>query len=223
MVNWIKKIFYNKYLMAIVSVIISIGIFVTIAYYYGKNNNKDANTKYAYEVIQQESVLSYNEYKSRLVKEVKAYIDSIAPTSSLNAYAVVQMAEKYDLDVKFVLAQGHLESHFGTSGIAAKTNSVFNVGAYDNLSADSINGRYKYKHPDFSIEPYMQLLYNEYISGSKTELDLMAKYVNKNGKRYSSSPNYEKDLFTLYTNIDKSTDITELQGEMRRYKIISGT
>ena len=68
----------------------------------------------------------------------------------------------------------------------------------------------------------MQLLYKDYITATKTELDLMAKYVNKNGKRYSSNVNYENDLLNLYKRIDKATRITELQGEMRRYKIISG-
>ena len=177
---------------------------------------------YPFEVMRHEAELSYNEYKSRLVKEVTHYIDSIAPTSSLNGYAIVDNCEKYDLDIKFVLAQGQIESHFGTTGLAIKTNSVFNVGAYDKLTLEQVNGKYKYKHPDYSIEPYMKLLYQSYISGSKTELDLMGKYVNKNGQRYSSNVNYEKDMLNLYAKIDKETNISELQGEVRRYKIICG-
>ncbi len=177
---------------------------------------------YPFEVMKHEAELSYNQYKSDLVEEVKDYIDSIAPTSSLNGYAVVELCEKYDLDIKFVLAQGQLESHFGTTGMAIKTNSVFNVGAYDKLTIEQINGKYKYKHPDHSIEPYMKLLYKDYITGSKTELDLMTKYVNKNGKRYSSNTNYERDMLNLYQKIDKETNISELQGEMRRYRIILG-
>lgn len=177
---------------------------------------------YPFEVMQHEAELAYNENKSLLVKEVKCYIDSVAPTSSLNGYAVVDYCEKYDLDVKFVLAQGQLESHFGTTGMAIKTNSVFNVGAYDKLTIEQVNGKYKYKHPDHSIEPYMRLLYQSYIKGNKTELDLMANYVNKEGKRYSSNSNYEKDMLNLYTKIDKQTDISNLQGEMRRYRIILG-
>lgn len=188
-----------------------------------QQNEQEKLKNYPFEVMQHEAVLSYNQYKSELVKEVKAYIDSVAPTSSLTGYAIVDYSEKYDLDIKFVLAQGQIESHFGTTGMAIKTNSVFNVGAYDSRSYEKINGKFKYKHPDFSIEPYMQLLYKEYITGSKTELDLMAKYINKNGQRYSSNTNYENDLLNLYKTIDKSTRITELQGEMRRYKIISGS
>ena len=68
----------------------------------------------------------------------------------------------------------------------------------------------------------MKLLYRDYISGSKTELDLMGKYVNKYGKRYSSNTNYENDMLKLYTKIDKETNISHLQGEVRRYKIICG-
>ena len=188
-----------------------------------QQNEQEKLKNYPFEVMQHEAVLSYNQYKSELVKEVKAYIDSVAPTSSLTGYAIVDYSEKYDLDIKFVLAQGQIESHFGTTGMAIKTNSVFNVGAYDSRSYEKINGKFKYKHPDFSIEPYMQLLYKEYITGSKTELDLMAKYINKNGQRYSSNTNYENDLLNLYKSIDKLTRITELQGEMRRYKIISGS
>lgn len=178
--------------------------------------------QYPFEIMKHEAELAYNENKSKLVREVNHYIDSVAPSSNLTGYAVVDMAEKYDLDIKFVLAQGQIESHFGTTGMALKTNSVFNVGAYDNLKFENINGKFKYKHPDFSIEPYMQLLYKNYITGSKTELDLMAKYVTSGGKRYSSNVNYEREILELYKSIDSHTDISALQGEVRRFKIICG-
>jgi len=106
--------------------------------------------------------------------------------------------------------------------MAAKTNSVFNVGAFDGDTYEQIQGRYKYKHPDYSIEPYIRLLYKDYIGGKRTELDLLAKYVNKNGKRYASGPDYENKLLALFKKIDETTNINYLQGEMRRYKIICG-
>ena len=219
------KDFFKKHLK-VICICICVMIFVfwvieairSIQY----QNEQEKLKNYPFEVMKHEAVLSYNQYKSELVKEVKAYIDSVAPTSNLTGYAVVDYSEKYDLDIKFVLAQGQIESHFGTTGMALKTNSVLNVSAYDSASYDNINGKFKYKHPDYSIEPYMRLLYRDYITGTKTELDLMAKYINKNGKRYSSNTNYENDLLNLYKSIDKTTRITELQGEMRRYKIISG-
>lgn len=204
---------------------IAIGTIVTttcIVRYEVERVEERRMAEYPFEIMRHEAVLSYSQYKSQLIKEVKNYIRKVAPTSSLNAYAVVTCCEKYDLDVKFVLAQGQIESHFGTTGMAVKTNSVFNVGAYDKRAFENINGKFKYKHPDHSIEPYMQLLYTDYITSTKTELDLMAKFVNKKGQRYSSNSNYEKELFELYRKINLETCISELQGEMRRYKIISG-
>ena len=153
---------------------------------------------YPFELMRQEAELSYSENKGKLVKVVDDYIKTNAPNSSLSGYCIVTNCEKYDLDIKFVLAQGQVESGFGTKGLAVKTNSVFNVGAYDNKTYEEVNGKYKYKHPDFSVEPYMQLLYKDYISGTTTELDLLAKYVNKNGKRYATNPNYERDLLIVY-------------------------
>lgn len=177
---------------------------------------------YPFEVMKHEAELSYNEFKCELVKTTNAYIDSVAPTSGLNGYSIVDYCEQYDLDIKFVLAQGQIESHFGTTGMAVKTNSVFNVGAFDGVAYENIRGRYKYKHPDYSIEPYILLLYKDYIGGKKTELDLLGKYVNKNGQRYSSNGDYERKMMALYKKIDETTKITYLQGEMRRYKIICG-
>lgn len=177
---------------------------------------------YPYEVMRHEAELSYNEYKSKLVKEVRHYIDSVAPSSSLNAYAVVDLCERYDMDIKFVLAQGQIESHFGTTGMAKKTNSIFNVGAFDKFTIYQVNNRYKYRHPDHSIEPYIRLLYRDYIVENKTELDLMGRYVNRKGQRYSSNTNYETELLKLYRKIDKTTKISNLQSCMRRYKIICG-
>ena len=213
------KSFLVKCAILLVTIFAAFGIIKIVDYYL----EKFKLSYYPFEIMRHEAQLSYNEYKSELVKEVKNYIDSVAPTSSLNAYALVEACEKYDLDIKFVLAQGQIESHFGTTGMAIKTNSVFNVGAYDNLRYEEINGKYKYRHPDYSIEPYMRLLYRDYITGTKTELDLMVKFVNKNEKTYSSNPNYERALLNLFKKIDNSTNMTRLQGEIRRFKIISGS
>ena len=206
-------------------VLIAVFCFVLGAFVYKNVNDyleQQRLENYPFEVMKHEAELFYNEFKCELVKATKAYIDSVAPTSGLNAYTLVDLCEQYDLDIKFVLAQGQVESQFGTTGMAVKTNSVFNVGAFDSKTYSAINGRYKYKHPDYSIEPYILLLYKDYIVGKKTELDLLDKYVNKNGKRYATGPNYENKLMALYKKINETTNITYLQSEMRRYKIICG-
>ena len=219
-----KKFFRSHKAILVKAFLFTVGIF--ILFLIGVRSvkaYKDYTLRnYPFEIMRNESELCYSENKSLLVKEVNHYIDSVAPTSNLTGYAIVDKCEKYDLDIKFVLAQGQLESHFGTTGMAAKTNSVFNVGAYDQMSYEQIGGKYKYRHPDKSIEPYMKLLYRDYITGSKTEQDLMGKYVNKKGQRYASNPNYENDLLAIYEKIEKTTKISYLQGEMRRYRIICG-
>ena len=65
-----------------------------------KNYEEKRLMNYPFEVMKHEAELSYNEYKSELVKVVKNYIDSVAPTSNLNGYAIVDKCEKYDLDIK---------------------------------------------------------------------------------------------------------------------------
>lgn len=199
-----------------------ITLIVFIVLLYKDYKEQERINGYPFEIMRQEAELAYNENKSQLVKIVDDYIQNSAPTSSLTGYCIVTNCEKYDLDIKFVLAQGQVESNFGTRGLATKTNSVFNVGAYDGKTYEEINGKFKYKHPDFSVEPYMQLLYKDYITGTKTELDLMKKYVNKGGKRYASNENYENDVLNIYQQIEELTNISELQGEMKRYKIILG-
>ncbi len=146
-----------------------------------------------------------------LISEVDAYIQTIAPGSNLSGCAVVDACLKHNMDIVFVLAQGQKESHFGTAGVARKTNSVFNVMSYDNRSADEILTRgHGYAHPDQSVEPYIHLIRNDYMVDGKTEQDLLTCFVNKNGHRYASNPHYEESLQRLYNKIDSTTRISEL-------------
>ena len=165
-----------------------------------------------------EAELKYWECKSELVTEIQNYIDSVAPTSNLRAYNLVQASEKYVIDVKFMLAQAHIESHFGTKGLARRTNSVWNVLAFDSLSYDKISKKGKYPHPNASIEPYCELLVGNYLV-NKSEHDLMEKFLNKHGKRYASDVNYELRLNHQYEEIKNNTKIDSLQDKLLYYKV----
>lgn len=172
---------------------------------------------YAYDCIM-EAELQYWDYKYQLVNEVQNYITTIAPTSNLRGYAIVEECEKYNVDICFVLAQGEIESHFGTKGIAAKINSVFNVGIYDGLSVQEIGEKYKCNYPNESIEPYLKLLNERYLV-NKTEQDLMKKFVDKDGKRYASNPNYETMISERYKFITENTKIIEYHNIMKNWAI----
>ena len=167
--------------------------------------------------------LAYQGAKDALVVEVDKYIQTIAPGSCLNGIVLVEQCLKYDVDIRLALVQGHCESHFGTKGLAAKTNSVFNVGAYDGLSAKQImkNG-HCYTHPDHSVEPYLKLLTTKYLVDGKTEMDLLDKFVDAGGHRYASNKNYEAHLLEKFSQIDSVANISQAMLEYKRYKILSG-
>lgn len=172
---------------------------------------------YAYDCLK-EAEITYWDYKAALINEVQNYINNIAPNSNLRGYALVEECERYNIDLCFVLAQGEIESHFGTKGIASKLNSVFNVGIYDGKTAEEIDNKYKFDYPNESIEPYLKLL-NERYFVNKTEQDLMKEFVDINGNRYASNPNYENMISDKYKYITENTKITEYHDMMKSWAI----
>lgn len=182
-----------------------------------------SKTDYQYHIHQDRMELAYQGAKDVLVQEVDKYIQTVAPGSCLNGITLVDACLEYDVDIKFALVQGHCESHFGTKGIASKTNSVFNVCAFDGLSASQImkNG-HGYSHPDHSVVPYLKLLTTKYLVDGKTEQDMFDKFVDVGGHRYASNKNYEAHLLSTYEKVDSIANITAAYKEYRRLKIIVG-
>ena len=162
--------------------------------------------------------LKYYETKSQLVDEVQNYINTVAPTSDLRACVLIDACEKYNIEVKFVLAQGEIESHFGTKGLASKTNSVWNVGAYDGYYYSNIMTIHKYPHPNMSIEPYLKLLYNKYLT-YETEEGLLRNFVDHDGNRFASDKNYEERLSYKYKYIGNNTRIDSLSSQLNYWRI----
>lgn len=161
------------------------------------------------------NIIEYTDsVKTQLINEVDTYINTIAPSSKLDGEIVVDKCCEYNVDIAFVLAQGQIESHFGTTGTARKTNSVFNVGAYDGYSASKqrANG-FGFSHPNESVEPYLILLTNNYLVNGKTINDLMISYINYLGMRYASDTRYEYMLRSVYNKINSKTNINSLFNE----------
>ena len=183
-------------------------------------NNRIENNNYSCRVYRDKIELKYQSSKSQVVEEVDKYIKQFAPTSTLNAITLFELCEEYDIDIKFALAQGHIESHFGTKGMAKKTNSVFNVFAFDGETFHKISKKGKYEHPDYSIEPYLNLIRSNYLIDEKTEYDLMEKFINKDGKRYASDPLYENKLSKKFEYISENTKLDSLLSNYNMYKII---
>lgn len=183
--------------------------------------NDNGMSDYSYQIYRSRTELAMEGVKDNIVTEIDNYIDSVANDSGLNGIRLFELCDKYGVDVRFAMAQAEAESHFGTKGVAAKTNMVWNVKAYDNRTADDMIKKGDAKtHPDMSIEPYLILLTNEYLVNGKTEYDMFDKFVDSNGKRYASNPNYETMVLNIYNRINENTKLKGLLKEYRRYKMI---
>ena len=163
-----------------------------------------------------ELYVSYQGTLSDLVDKTQNYIDSVAPYSGLRALILVEACQEFNVPIVFVLAQGEIESHFGTKGLAIRTNSVWNVGAFDSLSYAGI--KCKYQNPNDSVKPYLRLLTTNYLQNKTTE-DLLESFVDLNGNRYASDKYYETRLKSKIQTITENSSIDDLQMKLNWYKL----
>ena len=172
---------------------------------------------YVFEVYRENLELDYYRSKDALVDVVDSYIKEIAPSSVMNGIAFVNKCDEYNMNLFFVIAQAQIESSFATKGLGQKMNSAFNVKAYDGKGSKYMD---KYDHPDDSIEPYIILVKKNYMGDSKTEMDLMNNYVNFEGKRYATNPDYEAMMLSTYKKLIDRYD--KVYDEYLKYKTLSG-
>lgn len=154
--------------------------------------------KIAFEKAEKEKAVSFENERKKLKKQKIEEINNLMcyvcelngrdpETLELSAEHIVNMCEKYNFPLPLLLAQAHLESHFGTTNRAKRTNSVFSVGSYD-------DGRnvYKPSTQNESIENYIQTIQRYYLQDkSVDELLKNGGFVNYLGKRYASDKHYE--------------------------------
>ena len=129
-----------------------------------------------------------------LIPVVKEYIDKTAPGNKVNCKLLVNLCFEHQVDVVFVIAHAQLESNFGTKKSSLKSNSLFSV---NNRTYNDVND---------SIEPYLMLLRNDYMIHDGNYLaaeNLLIRFENKHGQRYSPNPNYEKMLSKIYHELDE--------------------
>lgn len=119
-------------------------------------------------------------------------------TTKLTPEALVTACEENNFNLAFTMAIANLESCFGQTPRAKRTNSVFSVGSYD-------NGKnvVTYSHPNESIVPFINLIKNDYISNGKSIEDLLSpgNFVNKIGNRYASNLKYENQVKNIMNRI----------------------
>lgn len=180
------------------------------------NQNASAMTTFANPKIVYINNLRAN-FEEKLVTEVELYINGMVSESKLDPSHIVEKCLEYETDIIFVLAQALLESHFGTRGKAVETNSVWNVGTFDNGTI-----LYRYPDPNESLEPYLKLLKEDYLINITHAGDTIQKevhelimddrrYTNYRGARFASARGYENGMRKLMVRIDMETSINFYQ------------
>lgn len=169
---------------------------------YSYSNVRSCNNYKKIENYNQENLQS--NLKSNLVEEVKAYISTNSKHTnpviiSEISESIVKLALDNHIDICFILAQGHVETHFGSYGIGKSKKSIF--GVYK-----------RYNSYSECIEHYVTILRRSYLV-NKTEQQLLNNYVNSSGYRYAGNINYEFHLKKCYSRINKITTISKLQKE----------
>ena len=202
-----KPVLLKFYKITLIIIISILSIF--LVFFIRKEIKESFRYRIAY-YMQLEYEQEYWNCRGDVIEEIKKFIDKNAPGNKLSPYVLLTECDRYNVDIRFVLAQGLLESHYGTKGLAKKTNSVFNMGAFDGHGFDKIIGKYKYPDPNASISPYLKTLVKRYIVDGKTEWDLLNNFVDINGKRYASYKNYESELKSTIGRINVETKLDSL-------------
>lgn len=196
------KNIYNKCKAALVA-----GVAVTaILFYIDKLNIMDKDKESLKNAIRTEAIIDKPQDTNfeQKVESVKKYIEVALKNQGysienlkLSPEAIVKACYENGFDLPLCLAQAHLESCFGMTNRARKTNSVWSVGSYD-------NGKNKatYKTQDDSIVPYINLMKNNYL-GNKSIGDILTpgSFVDFKGNRYASDVNYENKVKKLRNKI----------------------
>lgn len=156
--------------------------------------------------------LEYWKTKAFIIDDITKFMDQV-PYHNIAPILVLKYADKYDVDPRLFLAQSFIESHYGTKGLARRTNSVCNVGAWDDGTIT-----HKYSHPNESLEPYFKLISNHYLI-DKTLEDLLKNFIDKNGNRYASYLYYEKELAIIWDKINTQTKLDSLLNIYNHYKL----
>lgn len=216
-----KEMFEKNWACTLLVTLAAVVVGLCVGIVQNRINNPD-NMNYALEICRDNIELMYEGARAELVENIDSTMRVYAPSTCMNGLEILRQCEAYGVDIFFVLAQGHLESHFGTKGMAARTNSAFNVYAYDGYDFHKINKNGKYSHPDLSVEPYLKLLKNRYLIGGISETDLMHNYVDVNGNRYASSKEYENNLTNMYQRYITNECLMNAFQKYTKYKILAG-
>lgn len=212
----------HRYIMLQLLAILAAALLLAVGillYRTGRLSGSSYRPPEGHDTIQAEDVvMAYQALETELIDAVDYYIESytawVDRESPLDARFLVKSCILYDVDVRMVLAQARVESNLGVSGMAVKTNNIWNVGVYDGKTHREIHDGYKFKTPALALLAYLDLLKRRYLV-TKSELEVMTDFVDVDGRRYATAQNYELQLMSIYIDMCKHTDLGILWLETR--------
>lgn len=138
------------------------------------------------------------------VEALTAYMETAAKNQKYDPKAIritpeamIKACNQTNFDLPLLIAQAHLESCFGLTPRARRTNSVFSVGSYDNGKNAAT-----YSSQDACILPYINLMKNNYLMDRSVD-DLLkpSSFVNGQNMRYASDKSYESKVKNIRDRI----------------------
>lgn len=138
-------------------------------------------------------VNAVRDYMAYAAKNVKYNPEQI----KISPEEIVKICDNTGFDLPLLLAQAHMESCFGLTPRAQKTNSVFSIGSYD-------NGKNAATYPtqNASIEPYIKIMQKNFLRDRSVEDMLQpGNFTNQNNQRYASAKNYENNINSVRNRI----------------------
>ena len=169
------------------------------------DNNKEELIQMATEMEETNAIDTTDYFYQKKLSACRNYMEKALEnqnytlkSTGLKPETLLNASIERGIDLVYLMAAAHLESCFGATPRARKTNSVFSVGSYD-------DGRnvVTYSDPNESVYGYIDLLNKDYLVNGKTIEDLLKPgcFVNKDGNRYASDKNYEAKITQIMNRI----------------------
>lgn len=144
-------------------------------------------------------------------QQIQSFIDAKSGGNSpITAKDVMDVSAKYNVPVELILAQGAMESNFGTKGRGSRTKNIFNVGnttSGDKMRKDSKEQQAvsrKFNSWIDGLDAYASLMSRRYAPDGNWS-NLLDNFVNDEGNRYATAEGYEDSLRQMIDEFYKMT------------------
>jgi len=131
----------------------------------------------------------------------------------MKAKDILDLSNKYNIQVRVFLAFAHNESHFGTKGRAVQTKNPYNVGNTDAGDFKAVNCQFANNClPDVKTgtELFAKLIRNKYLHEDEKgtlevliQRDFRAVRGDVKGKRYQTDPKAVMKYQTRINDLNK--------------------